>query len=135
MNPSIVQNILKNFGSSGQIEYKEKTKFDLFMDAFNRVPRPLMLFMIFAMLGWAMISPTQYIAWTGALATTPEWLQYLIFIVVTSFTVKKVIHDLRYKSNTGKTELKATPMRASGEDAMAEWKERNATEQHKNPAV
>lgn len=64
---------------------EKKTRFDSFVDAINRVPRPLMALSVIFLIGASMVDPAWFAARMMGLTLVPEPLWWLMGVVVSFY--------------------------------------------------
>lgn len=62
-----------------------RTRWDSFIDGLNRLPRPLLAFMVIAVLVWAPLDPIGFARVMTAYGLIPEWLVIVIGQVILLF--------------------------------------------------
>ena len=128
--------------------------FDRFINAVNRLGRPLLLIGVVAFFMWGISNPIHFVTVMGAFAKTPEWISTSIILVITIFGSGRIINDVKkrqtMKVQTGEqdaepeAEAEETPvsdrtfdnLKSEGEDvddlppensAIDEWKSNAAS--------
>ncbi|MGE4221616.1 MAG: 3TM-type holin [Alphaproteobacteria bacterium] len=64
---------------------ENRTRWDSFIDGLNRLPRPLLAFMVIAVLVWAPLDPTGFARVMTAYGLIPEWLVIVMGQVILLF--------------------------------------------------
>lgn len=70
-------------------------RWHLWVDRVSRLPRPLLLVGIVAILVWPAVEPESFVKWCNDLAMIPEPLWTLIFCVAGSWAGTKAVRDWR----------------------------------------
>lgn len=69
--------------------------FDRFVNAVNRLGRPLLLIGAVAFFMWGISNPTHFVTVMQAFAKTPEWISTAIILVISIFGSGRIISDVK----------------------------------------
>lgn len=95
-------------GKGGEIELPApQGLFDRFINAVNRLGRPLLLIGAVLFFIWGIMDPVGFVATMKAFAETPEWITTAILLVISIFGTGRVIRDFKTKQ-TVKTTVEHT---------------------------
>ncbi len=108
---------------------KDRTKWDVFIDAVNRTPRPLMALGTISLFVWCAIHPSSFSESMKSLQLAPEYLWWLLYMIVSFYMGGRAYEKVRMPSTQPPTqrqpERHGKDMRDSYTNpAIDDWKKR-----------
>lgn len=93
--------------ASENYDRTNRTWWDSFVDGLNRLPRPLLAFMVIGCLIWAPIDPYGYAAAMRAYELTPEWMAIIFGQIILMFVGGRMLDNWKMGKGKSAKEVKA----------------------------